>query len=251
MVIAAAGGIKHEEVVAEAEKLFSKIPASSNFANIRDVRTDFTGSEIKIRNDDMPTAHIAIGVEGVGWTHPDAFTMLVIQVMLGNWDKTVGGGANLSSRLCETVAAENLVHSLHTFQTCYGNTSLFGNLLVVDPHNIEDSIYETINEWQRIANSVTANEVERAKSKLTATMLMQLDGPTAACDNIGRQMLSIGRVLSPAEIYLRISDVKIDDVKRAAKSYLSDVSPAVVAMGPIKSLPDYNQLRGWTYWNRM
>lgn len=149
MVIAAAGGVKHEEIVAEAEKLFSKIPASSAHANIRDVHTEFTGSEIKIRNDDHPTAHIAIGVEGVGWTHADAFTMLVIQTMLGNWDKSVGGGANLSSRLCEIVAAENLVHSFSTFQTCYGNTSLFGNTIVADPHNIEDSIYETLNEWQR------------------------------------------------------------------------------------------------------
>jgi len=251
IVVAAAGGVRHEEVVEQAEKLFAKIPASSTHANIRDVHTDFTGSEIKIRNDDHPTAHIAIGVEGVGWTHPDQFTMLVIQAMLGNWDKTVGGGANLSSRLCEIVASEGLVHSLSTFQTCYGNTSLFGHSIVVDPPHIEDSIYEILNEWQRIANSSTPNEVQRAKNKLKATMLMQLDGSNAICENIGRQMLSVGRVLSPAEIYLRVDDVKVDDVRRVAKTYLSDVSPAVIAMGPIKSLPDYNQLRGWTYWNRM
>lgn len=58
--------------------------------------------------------------------------------------------------------------------------------------------------YYRIANSANENEVERAKNKLTATMLMQLDGPSAVCENIGRQMLSVGRVLSPAEIYLRI-----------------------------------------------
>lgn len=205
MVIAAAGGVKHEEVVAQAEKLFSKIPAGTTHANIREVHTDFVGSEIKIRNDDHPTAHVAIGVEGVGWTHPDHFTMLVLQVLIGAWDKTIGGGANLSSRLCEIVASEQLVHSFSTFLTCYGNTALFGNTIVADPDNIEDSVFEVLNEWQRLANSASAAEVERAKNKLKATLLLNLDGVTGVCENIGRQMLSVGRVLSPAEVYLRIS----------------------------------------------
>jgi len=209
------------------------------------------GSEIKIRNDDHPTAHVAIGVEGVGWTHPDHFTFLVLQVLLGAWDKTIGGGANLSSRLCEIVASEQLVHSFSTFLTCYGNTAIFGNTFVADPHKVEDSVYEVLNEWQRIANSATGIEVDRAKNKLKATLLMQSDGIGGACENIGRQMLSVGRVLSPAEVYLRISDVQVSDIKRVAKAYLSDVSPAVVAVGPIKLFPDYNQLRGWTYWNRL
>ncbi len=272
IVIAAAGGIKHEEFVAQAEKLFSKVPSSNTFTNIRDVRTEFTGSEVKIRNDDLPTANVIVSVEGVGWTHPDHFVLLVIQTMLGNWDRTVGGGANLSSRLCEIFGSENLAYSLTTFQTCYGNTSLFGNHIVADPHNLEDAIYEILYEWQRIGNGANANEVERAKNKLKAVLLMQLDGSHHICENVGRQMLSIGRVLSPAEVFLRISgnnriifelkknqlnlillplDVTVEDIRRVAKSYLTDVSPAVVATGPIKNLPDYSQLRGWTYWNRM
>lgn len=205
MVIAAAGAVKHEEIVAQAEKLFSKIPAGTEQHNIREVHTDFVGSEIKIRNDDHPTVQVAIGVEGVGWTHPDHFTMLVLQVLLGAWDKTIGGGANLSSRLCEIVASEQLVHSFSTFLTCYGNTALFGNTIVADPHQVEDSVFEVLNEWQRLANSATATEVERAKNKLKATLLMQFDGVSGVCENIGRQMLSVGRVLSPAEVYLRIN----------------------------------------------
>jgi processing peptidase subunit beta len=251
MVIAAAGGVKHEEVVAQAEKLFSKIPAGTSHANIREVHTDFVGSEIRIRNDDHPTAHIAIAVEGVGWTHPDHFTMLVLQTLVGAWDKTIGGGANLSSRLCEIVASEQLVHSFSTFFTCYGNTALFGNTIVADPHNVEDSVYEVLNEWQRLANSASAAEVERAKNKLKATLLLNVEGVTGIFQHMATQMLSVGRVLSPAEIYLRINDVQVADIKRVAKACLSDVSPAVVAIGPIKQFPDYNQLRGWTYWNRM
>lgn len=251
MVIAAAGAVRHEDIVAQAEKLFSKIPATSEISSVRDVRVQFTGSEVRVQNDDHNIAHFAVAVEGVGWTHPDHFTLLVIQSIIGNWDKSVGGGANLSSRLSELVATENLVDSLHTFQTCYANTSLFGNHIVVEPQNLEDSVFEVLNEWQRIAHSATHGEVERAKMMLKSHVLMQLDGTTQICDNIGRSMINIGRVLSPAEIFLRINDVTADDVRRVARSLLTDVSPVIVGMGPIKRIPDYNFIRRWTNWNRM
>ena len=34
----------------------------------------YTGSEIRLRDDTMPLAHVALAVESVGWSHPDFFT---------------------------------------------------------------------------------------------------------------------------------------------------------------------------------
>jgi len=251
MVVAGAGAVKHEELVSLVEKNFTSIAKEDKVGqNIRDVPSQFTGSEIKIRNDDMPLAHIAIAIEAVGWTHPDYFVMLVIQTLLGSWDRTIGGGNNLSSRLCELVATEELCHSLSTFNTCYGNTALFGNYIVAQPGRLDDIVFEVLNEWQRLATGPVTSEVDRAKAKLKAGILMQLDGTTAICENLGRQMLNVGRVLPPAEVFLRIDQITPADVARVASTYMNDVSPAVVAMGPIEFFPDYNQIRSWTYWNR-
>lgn len=38
---------------------------------------------------------------------------------------------------------------------------------------------------------------------------------------------------------------------RVARQYCEDVDPVVAAIGPLECLPDYNQIRGWTYWNRL
>jgi len=248
MAVIAAGGIKHEDIVKQVEKGFANLPSTDS---IVETPVEFTGSAVLVRNDDMPLAHIAIGVEGVGWTHPDYFAMLVINTMLGSWDRSVGGGINLASRLCEIVATEQLAHSITAFYTTYQTTALFGNYFVCPPEKIENTTYEVLNEWQRIANQSSASEVERAKSKLKAGSLMQLDGTTSIAEDIGRQILTIGRRLSPAEVWLRINDVTASDVRRVATTYLSDVSPVVAAIGPIGLLPDYNQIRGWTYWNRI
>lgn len=52
-------------------------------------------------------------------------------------------------------------------------------------------------------------EVRRAKNILKANLLLQLDGTTPVCEDIGRQMLCYGRRIPLAELDQRI-EVCID-----------------------------------------
>jgi processing peptidase subunit beta len=38
----------------------------------------------------MKEAHIAVAVEGVGWSHPDFIPLLVAQTIVGSWDRSLG-----------------------------------------------------------------------------------------------------------------------------------------------------------------
>ena len=74
MVLVGAGGVDHDELVTLAEKHFSSLPISPNpipLGRLAHPRSSFVGSEVRIRDDDIPCAHIAITVEGVGWSSPD------------------------------------------------------------------------------------------------------------------------------------------------------------------------------------
>jgi len=249
MVLAAVGGIKHDDIVAHTEKYFAGLNNKSVLPVPK--KAPFTGSQMLVRDDTMELAHVAIAVEGVSWSHPDYFTFLIIQTIVGNWDRSIGGGKNLSSRLCEIVATEKLVHSITSFNTCYSNTGLFGAYLVTDEEHLEDAIWEVFRDWVRIGRSVSKVEVERAKTKLKASILMQNDGTTHAAEDIGRQILTLGRRLSPVEIFLRIDAITANDVMRVAREHCEDVEPVVAAIGPLEKMPDYNFMRGWTYWSKM
>lgn len=48
--------------------------------------------QIRVRDDKMPMAHIAIAVEAVGWSHPDTIPLMVANTLIGNWDRSFGGG---------------------------------------------------------------------------------------------------------------------------------------------------------------
>eukprot|EP00128_Syssomonas_multiformis_P004325 Colp12_sorted_trinity150504_noHs@218 len=248
IVLAGAGGLQHEELVELAEKHFGHLPGTVNTTATDNAR--FTGSEVRVRNDDIGVAHLALAVEGCGWAHPDYYPLLVASTIIGSWDRSVGSGKNLSSRVAQKVAERNLADSFASFHTCYSDTSLWGIYGVVNKFGIDDFIFEVQKEWMHLCTDVTEGDVTRAKHQLKTGLLLALDGTTPICEDIGRQMLTFGRRLSPAEIDARIEAIDTKTVREVAGRYLFDQCPAISAVGAIEALPDYNRTRGGMFWLR-
>ena len=226
MVLVGAGGVDHEELVKLAEKHFSSLPVSPNpipLGRLSQNKTPFTGAEVRVRDDTMSTAHIAIAVEGVSWSSPDYFPMLVMQSILGNWDRALGSSPLLSSRLSNIVSKNNLANSYMSFSTSYSDTGLWGIYLVSENLMcIDDLTHFTLKEWTRMSIDPTSAEVERAKSQLKASLLLTLDGTTAIAEDIGRQLVTTGRRMSPKQIEFAVDAVTPEDIKAAAQKYLWD-----------------------------
>ncbi|CCJ29609.1 unnamed protein product [Pneumocystis jirovecii] len=255
MVLVGAGGVSHEQLVELAEKYFSNLPTSPNPVNIgssRGAAPKFVGSEVRIRDDTSPTANIAIAVEGVSWKHPDYWIMLVMQAIVGNWDRTLGSASHLSSKLSGVVSKYSLANSFMSFSTSYSDTGLWGIYLVSEnltslddlSKNFKINILELIFliEWSRLSLSVTKPEVERAKAQLKASLLLGLDGTTAVAEDIGRQIVTCGRRMTPYEVDKHISKITEKDVQRVAQSKLWDADIAISAVGSIEGLLDYNRI---------
>lgn len=251
MVLAAAGGVSHDELVDLARQHLSAIPFQYKEDAVPVLLPcRFTGSEIRVRDDALPLAHVAIAVEGPGWSNPDNVALLIANSIIGRYDRTFGGGKNQSSRLA-TIATENkLCHSFQTFNTCYSDTGLFGLHFVSETMNVEDTLHFAQGEWMRLCTSATDGEVKRAKNILRNALVAQLDGTIPVCENIGSNLLNYGRRISLAEWDARIAAVDSRMVRDVCSKYIYDKCPAVAAIGPIEQLPDYNRIRSAMYWLR-
>ena len=75
---------------------------------------------------------------------------------------------------------------------------------MTDALNQANMVFNIQNEWMRICTSITEFEVNRAKNLLKTNMLLQLDGTTPICEDIGRQMLCYGRRIPLHELEARI-----------------------------------------------
>ena len=107
-----------------------------------------------------------------------------------------------------------------------------------------------MNNLVRLVHTPSEEEVERAKLNLKATMLMGLDGHSNVAEDIGRQLLTYGRRMTPAEIFSRIDAVSVDDIKATAAKFINDQDHALAAVGGIHELPDYPWIRNHSYWLR-
>ncbi|KAI0061765.1 hypothetical protein BV25DRAFT_1857256 [Artomyces pyxidatus] len=250
MVLVGAGGVDHAELVKAAEKSFASLPVSPNpfpLGRQAHPKPKFVGSEVRVRDDDIPTAHIAVAVEGVGWSSPDYYPMLVMQSIFGNWDRALGSAPLLSSRLSEVISQNNLANSYMSFSTSYSDTGLWGIYLVSENIiNLDDLMHFTLREWTRMSIAPTSAEVERAKSQLKASLLLGLDGTTAIAEDIGRQLVTSGQRMTPKQIENAIDAVTPDEIKRVAQKYLWDKDISLAALGSIEGLLDYNRIRADT-----
>ena len=81
-----------------------------------------------------------------------------------------------------------------------------------------------INAFERIklCTQVTESEVTRAKNLLRTNMLLQLDGSTPICEEIGRQLLVYNRRLPLHELEERIEVIycikRLDAINKSVKN---------------------------------
>ena len=80
---------------------------------------------MRLREDDIPLAHIAMCVEGAAWDNPDNIALMVANTALGSWDRTYGGASSLLNQMAQRVLEQDLCHSFQAFNTCYKDTGLW------------------------------------------------------------------------------------------------------------------------------
>ncbi|CAL9738263.1 mitochondrial-processing peptidase subunit beta [Monosporozyma servazzii] len=249
MVLAGSGAVDHDKLVEYAQKSFGHLPKSEHPVPLGSPRGPlpvFNRGERFIQESSLPTTHIAIALEGVSWSAPDYFVALATQAIVGNWDRAVGAGTNSPSPLA--ISASNngsLANSYMSFSTSYADTGLWGMYVVTDSkeHNPKLIIDEIVKEWNRIkAGDVTDSEVSRAKAQLKAALLLSLDNSTAIVEDMGRQIVTTGKRLSPEEVSEQVDKITKDDIIMWANYRLQNKPISIVGLGNIKNIPKLSYL---------
>ncbi|KAF8399575.1 hypothetical protein HHK36_015442 [Tetracentron sinense] len=259
MVISAAGAVKHEDIVELVKKLFTKLSTDPTTASqlVAKEPAVFTGSEVRIIDDDVPLGQFAVAFNGASWTDPDSIALMVMQSMLGSWNKSSGSGKHSGQR----VGINEIAESMMAFNTNYKDTGLFGVYAIAKPDCLDDLAYAIMYEMSKLSYRVSEADVTRARNQLVASnlctagqlkssLLLHIDGTSPVAEDIGRQLLTYGRRIPFAELFARIDAVDASTIKRVANRFIFDRDIAIAAMGPIQGLPDYNWFRRRTYWLR-
>ncbi|KNE59263.1 hypothetical protein AMAG_03574 [Allomyces macrogynus ATCC 38327] len=233
----------HAALVDYAKKHFSGVPTTG--VKPRAEKPQFVGSDVRLRSDYDEVAHIALAVEGAGWTSADHLPLLVASRMIGKWS-VADGNAYPSTKLAQIAHKHHLAESIKSFTTTYSDTGLWGIYLTSkNIENLDDLVHFTIREWMHLCLAPSEGQLAQAKQQVKAEFLRaQAASTTATAQAIGEQVLAYGRRISPFEFDKKIDAITVDDIKRVAHEYIYDADVSIVAAGPVDAVQDYNRIRG-------
>jgi len=230
LILAAAGAIDHDALVAQAEALLGGLaPRTTSTQN----RASYSGGE---RREDKPLeqAHFALALEGPGYRNDAIYTAQVYALALG-------GG--MSSRLFQEAREKRgLCYSIFAQAGAYADTGLITIYAGTSQDQIGELADVTIGELKRATEDLSAAEVERARVQMKAGMLMGLESPSSRAERLARMMAIWGRVPALTETVEKIDAVDVSAVRDFAQSLCANANPALALYGPIVEAPDHDTL---------
>jgi predicted Zn-dependent peptidase len=224
MIVAAAGNITHEALLALVERHFATLPTVTA-ASAGSGR--YQGGEHREERE-LDQTHVVLGFPGVQYGHADYWAASMLSTLLG-------GG--MSSRLFQEVREKRgLVYSIYTFVQPFHDAGLFGLYAGTGERQVAELMPVVTEELAKVQRQVGEAELKRAKAQTKASVLMGLESTGSRCEQLARQLQVHGRVLPTEEIVARIEAVTTEDVRRVA-ARLFRARPTLAAIGPLGHLP--------------
>jgi predicted Zn-dependent peptidase len=229
MLLAAAGNVDHDVLVAHARSVFTHLPQERVG---RSEPARYIGGDLR-EDRDLEQVHVALGFPGFSYADPDYYAASVVSSALG-------GG--MSSRLFQEVREKRgLVYAIYSFTHAYSDGGLFGVYAGTGEDEVEELIPVLCDEIRRLGDGLDRAELERARAQLKAGLLMSLESTTARCEQQAAHMLVFGRPLDLAEMVARIDGVDTAAVARVA-ARLRTAAPTLTALGPVGRLEPYSRI---------
>ena len=229
IIIAAAGNIKHDNLVEITEKAFCDFPSGINLTNTIEPPKYYGGDYREER--DLAQVHVVMGFNGVSYKDPDYYPLLILSII-------IGGG--MSSRLFQEVREKHgLAYSIYSFTSSFEDGGIFG----IYGGSTKDRVNKLISiiccELQKLTEKINDDELARARSQLKASTLMALESTASRSELVARQLQIFDRVIPVKEVISQIEKVSIFDLKGITKRLLGS-KLTFSALGPIKNVDQFH-----------
>ena len=229
IVIAAAGNLTHDAVVAQ---VVAGLAGRPGFAGMADAAPPRAASplvvprqaQIAVLDKDTEQAHLVLGCGGLARSDERRFA-------LGVLNNVLGGG--MSSRLFQEIRERRgLAYSVYSFTSLYADAGLFGVYAGCAPGKIDEVLSLSRDELAKAAASgLTEAEVARGKGMLKGALVLGLEDTGSRMSRLGKGELLHTELLSVDEILTRVDAVTIEDVAAVAAELL-DCRPSLAVIGP-------------------
>ena len=229
MVVAAAGKLEHDAIVAQVAAAFADLPAVSQ---AKTAPARYRGGEHRT-DKELEQVHLVLGFDGVSFDDPDFYALQVFSTLFG-------GG--MSSRLFQEVREKRgLAYSIYSFTSSFNDGGIFGIYAGTGPDQIGELIPVLTDQMGAAGAAVDDAELARAKAQLKSGLLMSQESTANRAEQMAQHMLVRGRIVEVADLVRKIEAIDSAAIGRAV-ARLRAAPPTVAATGPLAGLESYEQI---------
>jgi predicted Zn-dependent peptidase len=226
VVVAAAGSIDHERLLALVERAEAKLrepPVRKPAARALFVAPP--GPTLRFQRKDTEQYHVCLGAPGISRSDKRRFTASIL-------DGVLGGSA--SSRLFQEIREKRgLAYSVYTYSSQYADTGQIGIYVGTREENLRECLEILSEQIASVsAGDVSEEEVTRAKENLKGRIMLSMELTSNRMSRLGKSLVTDSELLSLDRILGEIEAVEISGVADLADLLLARDRLSAAAIGP-------------------
>ncbi len=226
LVVAAAGNIEHERLVALVESCFDKASAETEERGPNSAgQVPTPAAPILIeQKKELEQAHLVIAAPWPDARSSDRYAASLLA-------SVIGGGT--SSRLWQTIREERgLAYSVGAGGSTFSDVGVFTIYAGTSPEHVDEVVDLSLAEMRRVVvESISLEELQLAQDQATSSILLGLESSSGRVGALARQEIIHGHRISPAEIIQKLEAVTPEDMQQVARRYFTSESLALGALG--------------------
>jgi predicted Zn-dependent peptidase len=227
IVIAAAGSVEHDAIVAMARALEPETAGAGNGGaenGAASAQPDFE-RRVRFSEKDTEQFHFCLGGAGLAREDERRFALRVLEGVLGGTS---------SSRLFQEVRERRgLAYSVFCFSNLYAQTGEVGLYVGTRPDNLQEALDVIAAELQRsVSSPASAEELTRSRENLKGRVVLSMESTGARMSHLGSALLHQMPILSIDEVIERIDAVEMTELEALAGELFAPERLSVAAVGP-------------------
>ena len=227
IIIAAAGNVKHDELVAILSPLFSEL--SSQWQPEPCSAFPSAVKEVNLIEREMEQALVCLGTRSLRYDHQDRYALFLLTTILG-------GG--MSSRLFQEIREKKgLAYSVYSYIISHADSGA----LVVYAGTEKDHCREVIEIAQRemsrlVADAVPQDELDAAREQLKGKTLMSLESSDNLMTRLAKNEIYLQKQQSIEDVIANYDAVTSNDIQRVSQELIRSEFLHLEVMGPVSDL---------------
>lgn len=224
LVVAAAGNVRHDQLVDLVNKAFAGRNGNQLATNGSEVPPLPAAPILIEQKTELEQAHLIIASPWPTARSDDRYAASLLASIIGG---------STSSRLWQKVREDRgLAYSVGAGGSTFTDTGIFTIYAGTSPEHLDEVVDLSLDELRRIVReSVSEDELTLAKDQAVSSILLGLESSSARAGTLARQEIIHGRRISTDEIIKHLEAVSPDEVQAVARQFFTSETLSLGALG--------------------